>query len=149
MRYRRLRRGISPAVTTLILLGLAVLAGVIAGVVLMSQMHAVTSKGASLQVTVDARDVGNGYTAIVIHIKNVGYEAVRVDNIYMYKEGSTRPFQSYTRLNVVLRPGETYDKDALVRTGLQAGSTIYVKVTGTALGSGKPIVVYETADITP
>ncbi|HID41182.1 MAG TPA: hypothetical protein EYP33_03390 [Pyrodictium sp.] len=121
-------RAISPAVAVLILIGVAIAVGILTGVIALSQTKSLASKGATIQVLVDARDAGGGSASISVTIKNAGPEDVIVDNVVVRANGAavTCTWQN-NPIGATVRSGASASFNAIC-SGVSVGQTISVQV---------------------
>ncbi len=142
------RKGISPAITTLVLIGIALAVGALVSYIIISQTRSVATRGATISLTIDARDLGGGYTSINIQVKNLGPEDVVLNSIELYKSSSSSPIWTKNP-GASVKSGGTWSKTYVVKTNLSTGSKIMVAVSGVASISGTPVSAHSTAEIMP
>ena len=150
MGNRKLRRGISPAITTLVLVSVAIAVGLIVGIILYTQTRAMGTKGSSLQLYVDAHDIGNGYNAITVNIKNTGPEDVRVTSINVYVGGTAKSCNFNIPSNgVIIKAGGTGSFATVCQTNQGVGGRIAVIVTGETTQTSITVKASASAEILP
>mgnify|MGYP000341887879 CR=1 FL=1 len=150
MRGRKLRRGISPAITTLVLVSVAIAVGLIVGIILYTQTRAMGTKGSSLQLYVDAHDIGNGYNAITVNVKNTGPEDVRISSISVYVGGTTKSCNFNLPNNgVIIKAGGTGSFATVCQTNQGVGGKIAVVVTGETTQTSITVKASASAEVLP
>ena len=148
---RGVRLGISPAISALILVGIAIAVSIAVGYFLFSQTQTMASKGATLQVTAEAHDAGNNYTAVTVIIKNTGPEDVEINSIVIRKQGSTTALSCTWTANpafTTLKAGATASYSAICQ-GASAGQKISIFVDATTRRTGTKISASTTTEVQP
>lgn len=130
------KRGISPAITSIILIGVAVAAGVTSYSVFTSTANITSSRGAFVVEAVNIAKQANGEQWISITIKNTGNKAFSSSqiNLQIDTDGAVDGIQPFTSemSPSALNPGQT-------------GSTT-ARITN---GEGLPVVAHNIGDALP
>lgn len=142
MTTRSCRRGISPAITSIILIGVAVAAGIGAYTVYASSANTISLKGAVIVEALDLVKQSNGEEYLSVTIKNAGNKAFSSTavNLQVDTDSATSGIQPFSAspFPSVLSPGQTasvlariVDSGGTAITSQNVGDTIPVEIVAT------------------
>ena len=142
-------KAITPAMTILVLMGVAIAIAILAGLIVTSQTRSLASKGATLQLSLDAHDAGGGYTAITVFVKNTGPEDVTLNGIQVTVNGAAKSCTWSPSLPTTIRSGSSASFSTICNTGAGVGSIISAKVYGTTSRTGTPVSASASTEVLP
>lgn len=124
------RAGVSPIIAVLLLILIAIAAGVMVYAFVAGWVGSATSGTTVAQAQLAIDYVEGSGTLVTIYVRNVGGVSAQIDTIYVYEAGgalinvpSTNP-----TLPVIIAPGDTQKFQLTLSMGLDSGNVYTVKV---------------------
>lgn len=139
------KKGISPIIATLLLILIAIAAGVIVYAYVVGFLGSSSPSAPQVgsdQLAVNAVQYTSGATTMTIYVQNVGQSSFNVSSIYVYYVNGTLNQEVSPTSGNPVNAGATSSVGATVTT-LPSGQTYYVKVT-TLVGSSGVSSTFKT-----